>query len=363
MSNTLRVGIIGVSAQRGWAAEAHVPAVQALQGLELAAVATRSQETAEAAATAFGVDRAYGDADDLIADPDLDIVTVAASVPAHRKLLIAALAAGKHVVTEWPVATSTAETHEIARAAGRSGRHTAVGLQSRANPAAIQARRLLASGAIGRVLSATVYSSTAGFGRQVPEAQLSLEQPETAMNLPTIQTAHTLDFALHLLGHLTSVAALSTIQYPVLAVGDPPRETRRTIADHVLLHGRLERGGALAVQVAGGRPADATPFSMEIVGEDGVLTLTGGAPRGFQAGKLALQLDGAPLPVEAHETDGLPDSVVNVAGVYASLRDDISHDSRNAPSFDDAVRLSHLIDDLLKAADTGATVTPTADWP
>jgi predicted dehydrogenase len=326
------------------------------------AVATRSQQTAEAAAGAFGVDRAYGDAQDLIDDPDLDIVTVAASVPAHRELLATALEAGRHVVTEWPVGTSTAETEEIANTAARSGRHAAVGLQSRMNPAAIRARELMTAGEIGRVLTTTIYSSTAGFGREVAEDALYLERPETAMNLTTIQTAHTIDFAVHLVGRLTSLAAMTTIQYPELAVGDLPCREGRTIPDHVLMHGRLDDGGALAIEVAGGRPANNTPFTMEITREDGVVTLTGGAPRGFQAGLLALRLNGEPIPVDGGETGRLPDSVVNVAGVYAALRDDITTDNHNAPTFDDAVRLAHLVDDLLVAASTGSTVTPTIDW-
>jgi len=363
MTKALRVGIIGVSAQRGWAREAHVPAVQALDGLELAAIATRSQETADAAGVAFGVNRAYGDAADLIADPDIDIVTVAASVPAHRDLIVAALEASKHIVTEWPVGTSTAQTEEIAAIADRSGMHTAVSLQSRMNPAAIRGLALIESGAIGRVISATVYSSTAGFGRKVADGDLYLEKPETGMNLTTIQTAHTVDFAIRLAGRLTSLAALTTTQYPDLEVGDPPKPYRRTIPDHVLLHGRLANGGALAVQIAGGRPAHDTPFRMDVVGEDGVLTIEGGAPRGFQAGVLSLNLNAGPIEIDGGETRALPDSVVNVARVYAALRDDILSGAFTAPSFDHAVRLSHLVDDIRAAAADGRTTTPTADWP
>jgi len=363
MTKNLRVGIIGVSAERGWAREAHVPAVQALDGLELAAVATRTQETADAAGAAFGVKRAYGDPADLIADPDIDIVTVAASVPAHRALIVAALAAGKHVLTEWPVGTGAAQTEEIAAISDKSGLHTAVGLQARMNPAAVRAVGLIASGAIGRVLSATVYSSTAGFGRKVAPGDLSMEKPETGMNLTTIHTAHTVDFAVRLAGRLTSLAALTTTQYPELEVGDPPKPYHRTIPDHVLLHGRLADGGALAVQIAGGRPADDTAFRMDVVGEDGVLTIEGGAPRGFQSGLLSLSLNAEPVAVDDGETAALPDSVVNVARVYAALRDDIVNDASTAPSFDHAVRLSHLVDDILASAADGRTTTPTADWP
>jgi predicted dehydrogenase len=363
MAKNLRVGIIGVSADGGWARESHVPAIRAIDGLELAAIATRTQETADAAGAAFGVSRAYGDAGDLIADPDVDIVTVAAPVPAHRDLIVAALEAGKHVTTEWPVGTSTTQTEQIAAVSDQSGLRTAVGLQSRMNPAAVRALAVIGSGTIGRVLSATVYSSTAAFGRRIADGALSLEKPETAMNLTTIQTAHTADFAIMLAGRLTSLAALTTIQYPELEAGDPPRPFHRVVPDHVLLHGRLASGGALAVQVAGGRPPADTPFRMDVTGEDGILTLEGGAARGFQAGLLRLRLNGKPADVIDSEAAGLPAPVVNVAWVYAALRNDIVNGTSTTPDFGHAVRLSHLTDDIRTAATSGQTITPTADWP
>lgn len=114
MAKHINVGVIGVGADHGWARKAHLPAVQAVDGLTLMAVATTSQQPANAVASALGVSRAYANASDLIADSDVDIVTVAAAVPARRDLILAALHAGKHVMTEWPVGTTTAQTEEIA---------------------------------------------------------------------------------------------------------------------------------------------------------------------------------------------------------------------------------------------------------
>ena len=94
---TLRVGIIGANAERGWARESHVPAVQHLEGLELAAVANKGQAAANAAAAAFGVAKAYGDAAALIQDPDIDLVTVATTLPTHQAVIGQALAAGKRL--------------------------------------------------------------------------------------------------------------------------------------------------------------------------------------------------------------------------------------------------------------------------
>jgi predicted dehydrogenase len=102
---------------------------------------------------------------------------------------------------------------------------------------------------------------------------------------------------------------------------------------------------------------------MDVTGEDGILTLEGGAPRGFQAGLLRLRLNGEPADPTDSATAGLPAPVVNVARVYAALRNDIAGGTSTAPDFGHAVRLSHLIDDIRTAATSGQTITPTAAWP
>ena len=364
---TLNVGVIGVGSVQSWAREAHVAAVHAVPGLELLAVSTRDSDTAPATADDLGARRGYGDALQLIHDNDIDIVTVGAPVPAHRELVLAALNAGKHVVTEWPVGTSTAQTEEIAGAAARSGRHAAVDLQARANPAAMRARELLASNAIGRVLNVTVYSSTMAFGAAVTKQSLYLEDPASGMNLTTIQTAHTVDLVIHLAGSLTSLAALRTVRYRDLTVtgadGDAPQTFHRTVPDHVLLQGRFADGGALTMQVVGGRPPGDAPFRLDIQGEHGTLTLDGGGDRGFQAGAMRLHRDGKPVIVPDTIGGDLPDSVINVAHVYAGLRSDIASGATDTTGFEDAVRLSHLIDDLIKSDAEQRTVTPSAQWP
>jgi predicted dehydrogenase len=365
MPKTLKVGIIGVNAKTGWAREAHVTVVQALEGLELAAVATRDQASADEAAKAFGASQGYGDALELINDANIDIVTVAAPVPAHRELIQAAIAAGKHVVTEWPVTPSTAETRELASAASAAGIHTAVDLEASMSLAVIRAAEIVRSGNLGRILSATAYSTTAGFGRDVPFAGLYLEKPESAMNLVTIQTAHTLDFIVRVLGPLESLAALTTIQYPTVTVDGGPATRQRVLPDHVLVQARAASGAAISAQVVGGAPADDTPFRLDVRGDRGALAIEGGAPRGFQAGPLRLSLNGTPVDLVDPETVDLPASTVNVGQVYAALRGDIRHGTRNAPSLNRALRLAHLVDALQDSAASGSTVTPSAgvEWP
>lgn len=358
----VNVGIIGVSSEMSWGREAHVPAVQAVAGLTLLGVATRDQRSAERIADSLGVQRAYGDPMDLINDPDIHLVTVATPVPTHHHLIAAALRAGKHVVTEWPVGTSTEQTEQLATMAEDSGTCTAVGLQARMNPAAQRAGELLRSGAIGRLLSTTVLSTTAGFGAQIPAGARYLENPAIGMNLTTIQAAHTIDFALRLTGPLSALSALTTVQFPDVTVGSDATPMHRTVPDHVLVQGRLESGGVLAVQVVGGRPSGETPFRMDVVGTRGTLTLTGGAVRGFQAGLLELALNGTAIDLDDDAAE-LSESATNVFHLYTAIRSDITHHTSTAPNFRHAVQLSHLIDDLLESAKQGRTVQPTAAWP
>src|SRR5438270_12907481 len=100
MSSTgskLGVGIIGVSATRGWAATAHIPALQALPNYEIRAVSASSAESAQAAGEAFGVSAVFADHEKLVSRPDVDVVLVTVKVPHHRELVSAALAAGMAV--------------------------------------------------------------------------------------------------------------------------------------------------------------------------------------------------------------------------------------------------------------------------
>lgn len=357
----LRVGIIGANAQSGWARDSHVPAVQGLDGLELVAVATSRPETAEAAARAFGVPSAYGAGRDLIADPSVDLVTVATRVPDHRDLVLAAIAAGKHVYCEWSLGRSVEEAEEMAAAARAAGVHTAIGLQLRTNNSVRKARELITSGAIGRVLSVTVYSATAGFGPDVAAPFAYLEEPENFANLVTIQAAHTIDLAIAVIGELTDLSSLATAQYPDIRVADDRELRRRSTFDHLLLQGRLASGGTLSVEVAGGRPPQ-TPSHVEVVGDTGSIRLDGGGARGVQTGRLALSLSGAVQLIDDGALAAMSDAAANVAGVYEALRHDVASGATDAPGFDHAVKLTRLVTDLLDSSRTGARKT-ASEWP
>ncbi len=130
---SLQVGIIGASAETGWARESHVPAVQALSGLELSVVVTASQLSADKAATAFGARAGYANAEALFADSAIGIVTVAVKVPDHHDLALGALRAGKHVCCEWPL-PDTVASGRVGGGGAQCGYACVAGLASTLQP-------------------------------------------------------------------------------------------------------------------------------------------------------------------------------------------------------------------------------------
>jgi predicted dehydrogenase len=314
--------------------------------LELVAVATSTRDTADEAASAYGV-RAYDNGLGLARSPDVDIVTVATRVPDHRDMILAALQSGKHLYSEWPLGAGERETEELCKAADAAKVHTAIGLQLRGSPTVKRARDLLEGGAIGRLLSANIYSSTAGFGPEVPGPYVYLENPRNFANLVTIQGAHTLDLAFNLLGEASVFNSLVSRQYPSIAIGEHKEIRQRTTYDHLLFQGATSKGVSIGMEVAGGRNPEA-PFRFEVVGESGTLSLQGGAARGFQSHRLSLHINGQEVHVDEGELSGLPSSAVNVGGVYAALRNDIRDSTSHVAGFADAMGLTRLIEAVLR---------------
>ena len=128
----------------------------------------------------------------------------------------------------------------------------------------------------------------------------------------------------------------------------------RSTPDHLLAQARVGAGTALSLEVAGGRTPDRASFRMEVDGETGALSIDGGAPRGFQSGRLTVSLRGKPQPVDEGEAATMTDEAANVASMYAALRDDILSGKSMVPDFDHAVTIAKLLDDVAASSRTGA---------
>jgi len=348
----IRVGIVGANAQKSWANVSHVPAIDGLPGLKLAAVATRNEQSAREAAEAFGADRWYSDPFAMIRDDPIDVVTISVKVPAHRELVLTALDAGKTVYCESPLGRTVAETEEMASAVGSV--HSAIGLQARLNPAVRRAAQLLSSGRIGRPLNARIVSTTSGYGPEMPSMYDYFNKASSGANLLTITVGHTLDLVEAVLGPIIEVDARAEILWPAVKLTDTGEQSWRETADHLDVLGKTRCGAAFTADISGGVAPENVRFSFEIRGSDGWLSLTGGHPYGFQAGDLTLTSN-IPFaaPDQAGVSGGFMGAAINVGEVYAHLLRDLHAGTYNTPGFEHALHNARLIEAVRRAAERG----------
>ncbi len=141
------MGLVGP----GFVGAHHIDAVRRLGHVDVVAVAASSDASAAAKAAALGVPKAYGNFAALAADPDVHVVHVTTPNALHGAVIDAALAHGKHVVCDKPLATTPAEARRLRDAAVRAGVIHAVTFNYRGNPLVQQARAMVAAGEIGPV--------------------------------------------------------------------------------------------------------------------------------------------------------------------------------------------------------------------
>jgi predicted dehydrogenase len=355
----VRVGIIGLSASGGFAAGAHVPALQALDGYELRGCSASSPGSAAAAAARHDVPLAFDSAELLAASKEIDLVVVTVKTPYHYELVMAALQAGKTVLCEWPLGNGSAQSAELAAEADRRGVRTAVGLQARSAASVLFLRDLVADGYVGEVLSTTIMGSGVTYGAQVPPgARYSLD-PANGATMLSIPMGHTLDAACLVLGEFTDFTATLTTRRPVVhdsATGEP---LPMSVPDQVAVSGRLENGAVASVHYRGGL-SQATNLHWEINGTEGDLVVTGQSGhlqladvqiRGARAADAGLSELEVPEKYErAPGTIGQSARIRNVANAYAQLLDDIHTGSSVVPTFAHAARRHAMLDAIAAAS-------------
>ena len=348
----IRVGIVGASAKTSWAKVSHVPAINDLPGLKLAAVATSNEQSAREAAEAFGADRWFSDPFAMIHDERIDVVTISVKVPEHRGLVLAALEAGKAVYCEAPLGRNVAETEEMATAVGSL--HTAIGLQGRLNPTVRRAAQLLSSGEIGKPFNARIVSTTVGFGPELPSSHDYFNKKSSGANLLTITGGHTLDVVEAVLGPIAEVDSRAEILWPTVNLTDVSQESLRETADQIDILGKTRSGVVFTANIHGGLAPDDARFSFEIRGSKGWLSLTSSHPYGFQAGDLKLTSN---IPFEKPQaavvSGGFMGSAINVGEVYAYLIRDLRAGTYNTPGFRHALHNARLIEAVRRAAERG----------
>lgn len=200
MAQKLKAGVIGL----GGISRVHLDCLLSMKNAEIAAVCDIREDRLAAAVERTGA-RGYADWHDVIARDDIDIIHVLTPHYLHAPMSIEALKAGKHVLTEKPMATTTEDAKKMIAAAEESKGTLNVIFQNRYNASSVAVRNMIASGELGKFLCAR---ASVCWHREAPyytesgwRGSLETEGGGTLIN----QSIHTLDLLSFLGGPIKRV--------------------------------------------------------------------------------------------------------------------------------------------------------------
>ncbi|EDL65169.1 Gfo/Idh/MocA family protein [Bacillus sp. SG-1] len=158
--NKIKIGVVGCGSI---AQHRHLPEYENNEHVEIVAVCDIVEDRVQKVAEKYGA-RAYTDYEELIADGKVEAISVCTPNYLHAPISVAALRAGKHVLCEKPMATSSVEAQEMIQAAEESGKKLMIAHNQRFVPSHEKARKLIESGELGKI-----YSFRSAFGHGGPE--------------------------------------------------------------------------------------------------------------------------------------------------------------------------------------------------
>lgn len=360
----VRVGVIGAGS---FAEVGHIPGIQAHPRGQVVAVCARNRERASALAARCGVPDVYTDYHELLARKDIDAVTIAGPDALHGPATLAALAAGKHVLCEKPLAMDPAEAQRMVEACARSGLVGMIAYTFRYGHALQRLRQLLREGALGAPCSAALEVRWGYVG--YPGGALTPSRDQVAQSASGAwadAATHLFDALAYLLGMPHAVCA----QMMVVAreAGTPQPETVDVATCLALLHphGAQEPGTAIATSAFADREPGTVHAVLSVTRmESGLAEIRIAGTRA--AATMALtrgererlsilragqeEWEAVRLADDAY-TDQ-PRALVRMMGAFvdAVLRGHL--DPAHDPSFADGLRAERAIDAALRSARTG----------
>lgn len=362
MTRKIGVGIIGASPERGWASDAHIPALAVLPDFEFVALSTSRRESAEEASRKFGVPLAFAHHAPLIARPEVDVVAVTVKVPHHFELVSDAINAGKAVYCEWPLGNGLREAEQMAALAREKRVYAAVGLQARSSPVVSYVKHLVADGYVGEVLSSTIVADAINWGADILGCYTYLLDRRNGASMLTIPFGHTMDAFCWSLGEFAELSATLATRRPGVKQVETGQMLSSDVADQIAVSGILESGALASVHFRGGL-SRGTHFLWEINGTQGDIVVRAG---GGHIQMLPLSIQGArgsqtvledlPIPAAFNPIGDLLATNpfgASVARAYAQLAADLRSRTQTLPGFEDAVVRHRMLEAIERAATSG----------
>jgi predicted dehydrogenase len=338
----LRVGIVGT----GFGARVQVPGFRAA-GYEITAICSAHLDRARTAAEQAGIPVAVDSVSALVGRDDVDVVCVASPPTLHREHTLAALAAGKHVICEKPMARDTAEAREMLATAEHAGVVHAIDHEFRYTPARSKVKELIDARAIGEMRLALVMEMTGALVDPTRPRQEWWLRRDRAGGLLGAIGSHWIDSLIWWLGAVERVSSelgISTQARPTTEGGS----TRVTADDTAQLLMRMSSGAIATIQLSS---AVHHPSRRVILyGSDGTIVLGGDGRVLLARGSGALA---EILP--ASTTDGaFPDLARRVrehVEAGPTGKSDAPH-----PTFVDGLRVQEVMDAAYRSAEVGGSV-------
>lgn len=289
----IRIAVIGAGANTRLH---HIPKLQAQEGVRVVGVCNRSRSSSDKVAGAFGIPRTYDHWTEAIDDPDANAIVIGTWPYLHARATIAALEAGKHVMTEARMACDAAEAHAmLAAAEARPDLVTQVVPSPFSLDVDRTILRTIGEGYLGRIL-AIEHHMPSGFHNAAAPLNWRKDRDLSGMNIAMMGIFY--EMIMRWVGEATRVIALAKTFTPVRPDAEGrPRPVR--IPDHLDVLADMACGAQLHLQ-----QSDSTAFlqggGTYLFGEEGMLRFVDGVLYGARRGdpSASLRAGEAPKPIE-----------------------------------------------------------------
>ena len=340
----MRIGIIGT----GFGSKIHVPGFRRLEDVEVVGIAGHDAKKTEEIAQKLGIARAFSTWQELVADPEIDAVSIATPPYLHAEIARVAIAKGKHILCEKPLAMDVAEAEELARLAKEANVTNMVDFEFRVVPHFEVLKEELNAKTIGTINQVHITWLTGGRAR--PGVKFGW-QNETRFGGGALMNigSHVIDYVEWLFGSIASVTAQLDIRKP-MTEGDRVADADDTCS--------------MFLKLADGTPVTVSFSNVAIAGRGHLIDVYGqtGSYRlentnlkdtinGFRLYKIgfdeiAEEISAPEFPAyQETSTDGRLDAFTEIAKRFVG---GIRTKTSPSPSFEDGVRVQRVIEKVMK---------------
>jgi len=267
----IRIGVIGT----GSIASLHLDSYKNNPGADIAAICDVNEARARTVAEKYGASKVFTDYHALLADPDIDAVSICTWNNTHAPISIAALQAGKHVLVEKPLCRTVEEAYEVERAVRESGKLLQVGFVRRYDPGAKMLREFVDRGEFGEL-----YYAKASTIRRLGNPGGWFADVERSGGGPLIDVGvHVIDLCWYLMGRPKPVSVsgntyrklgnrsnIQHLSFYKAADYDASKNTVEDLANAII---RFENGASIMVDVSYTLHAKKDEGSVKLFGNKG----------------------------------------------------------------------------------------------